>query len=86
MAAPGSNVYSTVPGGYASLSGTSMACPHVAGAAALLWSQNPSLTYKQVKDLILNTVDKLPTLAGKTVTEGRINVAAALRAARGLTP
>lgn len=80
VAAPGVNVYSTTPGNkYAQLSGTSMACPHVAGAAALLWSKNPTWTYKKVKDTLLATVDKLPSLEGKTVTGGRINLLKALR-------
>jgi subtilisin family serine protease len=56
-----------------------MACPHVAGAAALIWSKNPSMSYKQVKTLLLNSVDKLPALADKTVTGGRLNVLKALR-------
>jgi subtilisin family serine protease len=80
VAAPGVNVYSTIPGGkYKNASGTSMACPHVAGAAALVWSKNPTWTYKQVKDALMSTVDKLPALAEKTVTGGRINVLKALR-------
>ena len=80
LAAPGNAIYSTVPGNsYKQLSGTSMACPHVAGAAALIWSKNPSMNYKQVKSLLLNSVDKLPALADKTVTGGRLNVLKALR-------
>jgi len=80
LAAPGAAVYSTVPGNaYRSLSGTSMACPHVAGAAALIWSKNPSMNYKQVKSLLLDSVDKLPALTEKTVTGGRLNVLKALR-------
>jgi subtilisin family serine protease len=80
LAAPGVNVYSLSPGNrYAQLSGTSMACPHVAGAAALLWSKNPSWTYKQVKAALLNSVDPLPALANKTVTGGRLNILKALR-------
>jgi subtilisin family serine protease len=79
VAAPGVNVYSTIPGDkYASLSGTSMACPHVAGAAALIWAKNPTWTYQQVKAALMSTVDQVPSLKGKTVTGGRINVQKAL--------
>lgn len=79
VAAPGVNIYSTVPGNkYAQLSGTSMACPHVAGAAALIWSKNPTWNYKKVKEVLMKTVDPLPSLKGKTVTGGRINVLKAL--------
>ncbi len=75
LAAPGVNIYSTIPGGnIGSMQGTSMACPHVAGAAALLLSANPSFTQLQLKAALLNTVDKLPALAAKTVSGGRLNV------------
>jgi subtilisin family serine protease len=64
LAAPGSDIYSTLPGGnYGSLSGTSMASPHVAGAAALVWAQNPTWTAAQVKDRIMSKADILSPLA-----------------------
>ena len=61
-------------------SGTSMATPHVAGAAALLFSHRPSLTVDQAKAILLSTGDPVPSLGtGKTVTGRRLNLDAALR-------
>ncbi|MBI3557049.1 MAG: S8 family serine peptidase [Deltaproteobacteria bacterium] len=79
VGAPGVDVYSSVPGNkYSKMSGTSMACPHVAGASALLWSAHPTWTHKEVKARLMESVDKIPSLEGKTVTGGRINIAKAL--------
>ncbi|MEQ9670220.1 S8 family serine peptidase [Coleofasciculus sp. G2-EDA-02] len=79
LGAPGSSVYSTIPGGgYGFKSGTSMASPHVAGVASLIWSQDPTLTAQQVKDRILATVDPIPALQGITVSGGRLNAYSAL--------
>jgi subtilisin family serine protease len=80
LAAPGVKVHSTTPGNkYQAFSGTSMACPHVVGAAALVWSKNPTWSMAQVKDALLKSVDPIPALKGKTVTGGRLNVLKALR-------
>jgi hypothetical protein len=84
LGAPGSNIYSTTPGGkYGTKSGTSMASPHVAGAAALVWSQNPTLTAQEVKDKLLSSVDPVASLTGKTVSGGRLNAFKALSGASG---
>jgi len=75
LGAPGSGILSCEPGNrYQYLNGTSMATPHVAGACALVWSVCPSLTNLQVKDIILQTVDLIPALSGRCVSEGRLNL------------
>lgn len=79
LGAPGDNIFSTAPGNtYQSLSGTSMATPHVAGAASLVWAQNPTMTYAQVKSRLLSTGDAIASLQGKTVTGRRLNAFNAL--------
>ena len=81
VGAPGTNVYSTAPNGrYQKLSGTSMACPHVAGAAALVWSQFPNADYKEIKRRLMDSGDAINALNGKTVSGKRINVERALQA------
>ncbi|MFA5747418.1 MAG: S8 family serine peptidase, partial [Candidatus Paceibacterota bacterium] len=65
-------------GGYDYMQGTSMATPHVAGLAALVWGYNPSLTLAQVKDVVADTGDNLVSLDGKTVSGKRINAYNAL--------
>ncbi|HEX8551181.1 MAG TPA: S8 family serine peptidase [Abditibacteriaceae bacterium] len=86
LAAPGSNIWSTVPtafdpAGYAQSSGTSMASPCVAGAAALVSSINPNFSVAQLKSTLMNTVDRLSWWEGLTVTGGRLNLARAVAAA-----
>ena len=74
VAAPGVDILSTTPGdSYSYGGGTSMATPHVSGLAALIASAHPGYMAMQTKNLILNTVDELPALEGKILTEGRIN-------------
>ena len=75
IGAPGSGVYSTTAyGTYSSYSGTSMATPHVTGAAALYASTHPGATALQIKNAILSSAVATASLAGKTVTGGRLNV------------
>ncbi|HZJ28958.1 MAG TPA: S8 family serine peptidase [Solirubrobacterales bacterium] len=67
-------------GGYVTENGTSMASPFVAGAAALLLSEYPNSSVKEVREALLETTTDRNALQGKTVTGGTLNVAAALDA------
>jgi len=86
VAAPGGNIWSTVPvamGSYANLSGTSMAAPQVAGAAALIKLARPTWTVEQVKTALMNTGAVLMDTTGVPYSPrlqgaGRINVSNAL--------
>ena len=79
MAAPGQDIYSTLPDNtYGYFSGTSMASPMAAGAAALVLSRCPMNTM-ELKSLLMASVDQLPAFQGITVTGGRLNVAKALQ-------
>jgi subtilisin family serine protease len=82
LGAPGSGIWSTLPlsskgsvvAGYGSYSGTSMATPHVSGAAALYAAYHPGSSAAQIKAAILGSTTPTPSLNGKTVTGGRLNV------------
>ncbi|MDQ3741495.1 MAG: S8 family serine peptidase, partial [Actinomycetota bacterium] len=82
-------------GSYETFSGTSMATPHVAGAAALVMAHRPSLTVGEVKAALMFGGDPLPVLDGETVSGRRLNVPRALifepptlgpASASGMTP
>lgn len=76
VAAPGTAVYSTIPGGqYDYMTGTSMAAPHVSGTAALLMSYYPDLSVAEIKQRIIssNNVSYNETLDGKVASNGVLN-------------
>lgn len=89
IGAPGSGIWSTVPtstGGasYASYNGTSMATPHVTGAIALYAStQSSPVSGSTIRQAILSTATPTASLAGRTVTGGRLNAYAALNLVSG---
>ncbi len=59
LIAPGVNVLSTIPGGYAAYNGTSMASPHVAGVAALVWGAKPTLSNEELRSALQTTAVSL---------------------------
>lgn len=75
LAAPGSEIYSTLPDGkYGLKSGTSMAAAYVTGALAVLKAHHPFYTITELKDRLLADVDRLTSLNGNCVTGGRLNL------------
>jgi len=80
LGAPGASVYSTLANGsYGTMSGTSMAAPHVTGAIALYAAQNQGATAGQIRDAMLGSSLSTASLEGKTVTGGRLDAEAMLR-------
>lgn len=75
IGAPGSGIYSSLPyNGYGSYSGTSMATPHVSGAAALYASTHPGATAAEIRNAILGSAAPTASLSGRTVTGGRLDI------------
>lgn len=80
LGAPGVSIVSTLPNGYGSSDGTSMATPHVTGAIALFASTHPWASASQIKAAILGAKTPTTALAGKTVTGGRLNLSTVIQA------
>ncbi len=81
IAAPGTSIYSTYytsATAYASMSGTSMACPYVSSAAAVVKAKYPDMTPKEIIAKLISSADYVSALDGKVVANGRLNAYEAL--------
>ncbi len=80
VAAPGVNILSTVPGGYETMSGTSMATPFVSGVVALVTSMNPAATAAQVVQWVIGTAKPMAGLSGRVISGGMVSAGRAVGA------
>lgn len=83
LGAPGESIFSTVPGGYAYKSGTSMAAPHVTAVAAVLLGEHPGLVPWQLKAALTSGGDPVAALSGTTVSGRRLSLLGALGVTAG---
>jgi subtilisin family serine protease len=87
VGAPGVQVLSTtVEGGYSYEDGTSISSPYTAGVAALVSSHATTATYMQIRQSIMDSADRIPSLNGKVFTGGRVNAFGALQRIEELAP
>ncbi len=95
LGAPGTDIYSIVPGkmigsafqsDYGPKSGTSQAGPQVAGVAGLIWSVNSKLSNVDVAQTLVSSVDRLPGLSNATSSGGQVNAYRAVLIASGQDP
>jgi subtilisin family serine protease len=83
VAAPGVGIESSIPGNmHLTVSGTSQASPFVANIAAQILDQNPALSNKDVKAILMGTVDLKSFLHGKVASQGIVNTDRAVMAAK----
>ncbi len=84
IAAPGSNILSTIPKNrFSAMWGTSMAAPHVAGVAAMVWTQYPHLKVHELRALIINSARRSKTHRPYTASSGVLDAYNALEKADG---
>lgn len=83
VAAPGSNIYSTINGGkYGMASGTSMASPNTTGVAAMILGYYPKLTAVQLKNVLMKSVTSVAAFKSQIVSGGRVNMKTAIEKAK----
>lgn len=93
--APGMDILGAIPGiqqgsqflsRYAEKSGTSQATPHVAGAALLAWAVNAEFSASDIKNILLQSVDRIPGAENEVLSGGRLNAFRAVLMASGEDP